>query len=146
MKFARLVLPAMAIVLVTGCASTQDVAQLRASIDELKVAVDQNAKAAAKANDAAAVATKQSQQAAAVALNADQVSQASAQDAAVSRAMSESAATDAKSANDAALAAAKEAEVMAYDAKSVVYKLRSDLVSKDVLPSETARAAEAAAK
>lgn len=144
MRFVKLALPVVAIVFAAGCASTQDMDRLRADVDELKAAVAANAQSAKDANDAAAVATKQSQQAAAVALNADQVSQASAQDAAASRAASESAAADAKASSDGAMAAAKEAESIAYDAKSVAYKLRSDLVSKDVIPSESEKAAAAA--
>ena len=54
MKFARLTLPALAILLASGCASIHDVEQLKLDITELRSATAANAKSAAAANDGAA--------------------------------------------------------------------------------------------
>lgn len=133
MKLARLILPAFALALASGCASIHDVEQLKVNVAELKAASEANAKAAADANSNANVATKQAQQAAAVALNADQRAEAATSEAG-----------EAKKASDGAIAAAKTAEVISYDAKSVSYKLRSDLVDRGTIPGETQKAADAA--
>ncbi|AUN94160.1 hypothetical protein [Pseudazoarcus pumilus] len=130
MKLARLTLPALAIVLASGCASVADVEALKMDVEELRTATAANAKSASAANDKAAAAAKEASRASQTALNADQLSKAAIGNAEA-----------AEKAAAAAAAAAKEAEVISYDAQSVSYKLRSDLVDRSVIPGETEKAA-----